>query len=241
MGLRWYVEAPVESSRARLVMLEINMCILCVSLVTFEIKSIFNDKLEYFKSFWNLNDVTLFIMSILCLVLEYKNFKYQQSLVNRELADPAPTTTALTAEEEALANAFDYKAYYLAYDPIESTLRVCYSILIINTHIKTLNVLSFYESVAFILRAMESVFLEIRAFAVFYLFVTMVFALAFNALEVIYYNPDVQRETGDYSDMGGLPFAAITASYRSALGDFSLSNFKFLGFQKAFAWIVWLA
>jgi hypothetical protein len=77
MGLRWYVEAPIESSRARLVMLEINMCILCVSLVTFEIKSIFNDKLEYFKSFWNLNDVTLFIISILCLVLEYKNFKYQ--------------------------------------------------------------------------------------------------------------------------------------------------------------------
>jgi hypothetical protein len=83
MGLRWYVEAPIESSHARLVMLEINICILCVSLVTFEIKSIFNDKLEYFKSFWNLNDVTLFIMSILCLVLEYKNFKYQQSLVNR--------------------------------------------------------------------------------------------------------------------------------------------------------------
>lgn len=85
---------------------------------------------------------------------------------------------------------WDYKGYYLAYDPQESALRVTYSILVINSHLKTLNVLSFYSSVAFIIKAMAAVFNGIVGYAVFFLFLVLMYALGFNALDMIWYNSD---------------------------------------------------
>jgi hypothetical protein len=50
-----------------MLLLGANMLLLCVSLCTFEIRSFLSDKIGYFQSFWNLNDISLFVMSIVTL------------------------------------------------------------------------------------------------------------------------------------------------------------------------------
>lgn len=49
-------------------------------------------------------------------------------------------------------------AEYYSYPLWESYIRVTYSVLIINTHLKVLNVAQFSESVAFIVKMLETVF-----------------------------------------------------------------------------------
>ena len=48
------------------------MVVLCVSLCTFELKSFLIDKLGYFQSFWNWNDILLFVFSGLTLFQEIR-------------------------------------------------------------------------------------------------------------------------------------------------------------------------
>lgn len=69
-------------------------------------------------------------------------------------------------------------------------LRVTYSILVINTHVKTLNVLSFYSSVAFIIKAMAAVFTEIPGYASMFFFLLIMYALSYNALDLLWLNSD---------------------------------------------------
>lgn len=64
------------SSEIRVSLLALNLLILILSLGTFEVKSMIENKLAYFESFWNKNDMMLFCMSIVCLGLEVKNLKY---------------------------------------------------------------------------------------------------------------------------------------------------------------------
>ena len=143
----------------------VNLIVLCCSLATFEVKSMIEDGFEYFESFWNKNDMMLFAMSIICLVQEFLNLSFQKRKIGRFLQGDEEL---LEEEEEEpdppvypVEKGFDYKRYYKAYDPHESILRVSYSLLIINTHVKTLNVLSFYSSVAFIIKAMQRVIIDI--------------------------------------------------------------------------------
>ncbi len=137
---------------------------------------------------------------------------------------------------------FDYKGYYLAYDPHESVLRVTYSILVINSHVKTLNVLSFYSSVAFIIKAMAAVFDGIVGYAVFFLFLVLMYALGFNALDMLWYNSDAMTPWGDYNGVGGMVFAMFAATYRNSLGDFIINTFQFPETpQLIAAWFLWLS
>jgi hypothetical protein len=76
VALRWYDTDPFESSRFRAVLLTINLVILSIGLVTYEVRSMITDKFDYIKDLWNLNDVTLFIMSIITLIMEYQNLSY---------------------------------------------------------------------------------------------------------------------------------------------------------------------
>jgi hypothetical protein len=58
----------------RIILLGANLLLLCLSLCTFEIRSFLADKIGYFQSFWNLNDICLFMMSLLTLFEEVKAF-----------------------------------------------------------------------------------------------------------------------------------------------------------------------
>ena len=56
-------------------LLAVNLFVLVASLCTFEIKSLINDGMDYFKSFYNINDIVLFILSVVNLTLEILLFK----------------------------------------------------------------------------------------------------------------------------------------------------------------------
>jgi hypothetical protein len=72
--LKWHTKYPAEMQIARIFLLGSNFLLLCCSLITFEVRSFMSDKLGYFKSFWNLNDVTLFLMSMVVLTQEVKAY-----------------------------------------------------------------------------------------------------------------------------------------------------------------------
>jgi hypothetical protein len=129
----------------------------------------------------------------------------------------------------------------MEYDPHESIMRVCYSLLIINTHVKTLNVLSFYPSVAFIIKAMQRVIEDIGGYAVFFFFLVTMYALAFNALDLLWLNSDAMWPEGDYVGMGGMAFATFVTTFRNSVGDFVLNTFRFPSRPVVTAsWIVFL-
>lgn len=225
-----------------------NLIMLCMSLMTFEVKSMLEDGFAYFSSFWNKNDMMLFVMSIICLVQEISNLKYQSKAFQTNVLALPLRGLEETAEEEAeplqdifSVSGFDYKGYYMHYDSHESITRVCYSLLIINTHIKTLNVLSFYPSVAFIIKAMQRVIEEIQGYAVFFFFLVLMYALAYNALDLLWLNSDAMWPEGDYVGMGGMVFATFITTYRISVGDFLLGTFRFLGNPlTTAAWFVFL-
>lgn len=136
---------------------------------------------------------------------------------------------------------FNYPQYYKDYDKGESLLRCMYSILIINIHIKLLNVLSFYVSVAFVIKAMQRVIEDIQGYGVFFFFLVLMYALAYNALDLLWLNSDALTPEGDFRGMGGMPFAFFIATYRMSLGDFILNTFRFPGNPiTVVAWIVFL-
>ena len=66
----------------RMILMSLNFIILCISLLTFEIKSFLEDKVGYIKSFWNQNDICLFFMSIAVLVQEFYIFYAHRSTLD---------------------------------------------------------------------------------------------------------------------------------------------------------------
>ena len=68
--LHWMESKPTTSSTARIILLSLNMMVLILSLCTFELKSFLVDKVGYLQSFWNWNDILLFVVSALTLFQE---------------------------------------------------------------------------------------------------------------------------------------------------------------------------
>lgn len=106
--LRWAKSNPIGTAIARITLLSLNLMVLLVSLCTFEIKSLINDGLEYFQSFYNINDICLFIFSVGTLVQEIVQFRKYQSLAqtSRNLEELE------TEESEEPENLFDPTTYY---------------------------------------------------------------------------------------------------------------------------------
>ena len=66
--------------------MSVNMFLLCISLCTFEFKSFLVDKIGYFQSFWNWNDILLFLFSFITLFQEIKALvKGKIEIVEKEL------------------------------------------------------------------------------------------------------------------------------------------------------------
>lgn len=119
-------------------------------------------------------------------------------------------------------------------------MRVSYSILIINTHVKTLNVLSFYSSVAFIIKAMAKVSRGLLFYALFFFFLVIMYALSYNALDLIWIIPSESKE-GDAEGMS-MPFAMFSYSFRISLGDWKLNTFTLLEYgMSRCTWFLWLS
>jgi len=106
-------------------------------------------------------------------------------------------------------------------------MRVTYSVLVIVANIKIMNILQFYEGIAFMVEIMENMAGELAPVMVFLFGIISVFALAAAALDVVYWNADMQTETGDYLGIGYYG-ASVMSMLRNSLGDFDISTYKFL-------------
>ena len=116
-----------------------------------------------------------------------------------------------------------------------------YSILVINTHLKTLNVLSFYSSVAFIIKAMAAVFKEIPGYAVMFFFFVLMFSLGFNALDIVWYSSSSPNKESDEVGLGGMAAATYFATIRNSIGDFQINTFKYPEQKTTIAvWVLFL-
>lgn len=105
-------------------------------------------------------------------------------------------------------------------------MRVTYSVMIISVHIKLLNVLSFYPSVAFLVKIMEKLVPELKTFMAFFFFLICMYAFSFLALDLIYNNGDIADPRGDYIGLGEIYGATFMYCIRMAVGDFDISTFK---------------
>ena len=105
-------------------------------------------------------------------------------------------------------------------------MHVTYSLLIISVHFKIFNVLSFYPSVAFLVKIMESLVQVLQTFLLFYAFLISMYAMSFLALHLIFNNGDIPDPRGDYIGLGGIWGATFMYTFRAANGDFDISTFK---------------
>jgi hypothetical protein len=105
-------------------------------------------------------------------------------------------------------------------------MRVTYSLLIVCVHFKILNVLSFYPSVAFLVKIMENLVKELQTFLLFFMFLISMYAMSFLALDLVYNNGDVPDPRGDYIGLGGIWGATFMNTFRVAVGDFDISTYK---------------
>lgn len=79
---------------------------------------------------------------------------------------------------------------YYDYPLWESYIRVTYSVLIINSHLKVLNVAQFSESVAFIVKMLETVFTVFMPFLLLNFSIMVCFSFCNNALDLVFFNSD---------------------------------------------------
>ena len=131
---------------------------------------------------------------------------------------------------------------WYVYDSYESTMRVTYSVMIISVHIKILNVLSFYPSVAFLVKIMEKLVEVLRTFIAFFFFLICMYSFAYLALDLIFNNGDIADPRGDYIGLGDIYGATIMYSIRMAVGDFDISTYKNLPTpQKVIAFVLFIS
>lgn len=93
-------------------------------------------------------------------------------------------------------------------------MRVCYSFLIIVIHVKIMNVLSFYGSVAFLVKIMESMVGALAPFLAFIFFFVVMFAMTNAALDITYGNTDKMEPAGDYTGFFGMAGAHLMMTFR---------------------------
>ena len=77
--LAWQNTNPYVSGIIRAGLMSCNLLVLVLSLCTFEIKSLLEDGLDYFKSFYNLNDMCLFALSVVIIGQEYNLLMHPDS------------------------------------------------------------------------------------------------------------------------------------------------------------------
>lgn len=239
----------------------LNLLVLCMSLCTFEIKSFLSDKLGYVQSFWNQNDMCLFLMSMTVCIMELMifiqqrdNFEVDYGLLDDEEEEEIPeggTAAArflmrgmkrmLRPKKKARGElVFDVAEYY-SYPKYEQYLRMTYGILAINSFLKILNVAQFSANVAFLVKMLAFIFEKFKPFVIFWFAIIWMFALCVQALDVVFYNGDSMTQGGEYNGFFGMFGPCLIYTIRNSVGDFQPDTIKFLPtYQRIFMWMYWI-
>lgn len=194
----------MKSSLARISLLGLNMVVLFLSLCTFELKSFLIDKLGYLQSFWNWNDILLFVLSGLTLFQEIRALvkgniqSLEYILVFGEEADAGTDDSLLRIlkkkkrageGEVGGADEFDPSDYYDS-EIWQQWMRVSYCLLCLHISIKVLSVAQFNENIAFLVKILSKVFEDLLPFFLLWFAIQFMFGLTINALDLIFWNAD---------------------------------------------------
>ena len=117
---------------------------------------------------------------------------------------------------------------YYDYPVWESYIRVTYAVLIINTHLKVLNVAQFSEGVAFIVKMLSTIFDVFMPFLLLNFSIMVCFSFCNNALDVVFYNSDSPTQGGEYDGFFGMAGPILLWTIRNGVGDFQPDTFKFM-------------
>lgn len=219
--LRWQKLHPIGAGKLRIALMSVNMFILLLSEVTFEVKSLINEGLAYFDSFYNKNDIMLFLLSVACLAQEILLYKDPNNVVGE------------------YSETFMVDELY-QYGLREQILRITYSVLLVSVNIKIMAVLQFYESIAFMVEIMENISGAMAPVIAFFVWFIIMFAMAANSLDVVFYTSGTKNTTGDYTGIT-IWGAHIITMFHNSLADFKVWTYKFLPWpQKYVIWPLWI-
>jgi hypothetical protein len=240
--LYWQNNFPYHMTFARTCISGLNLIVLCLSLCSFEIKSFLADKAGYLQSFWNQNDICLFItsatvfaMEIRALIVHGSNLDELYGLIEED--GPLRMLKKKSARGDAT---FDVKVYY-SYPEFETYLRMVYAILTINSYLKVLNVAQFSENVAFLVKMLGYIFNKFKPFILFWFGIMIMFSFCINAIDLVFYNSDSTGQGGEYEGFLGMFGPCLIYTVRNSVGDFQPDTIKFLPTpQRITMWIYWL-
>jgi hypothetical protein len=242
--LKWQKEEPKLMQMLRISLLGLNLLLLCISLCTFEIRSFLADKLGYFQSFWNLNDIGLFIMSTVTLFQELKSFISNRGGYDSEIDEDDGESMLRMLKKKRRGGGggseFDPADYY-TYDPWLQWLRVSYCMLIVTVCVKVLNVAQFNDSIAFLVKILEKVISVILPFVVLWICIIIMFSFCINALDLVFFNSDSPTQGGDYEGFFNMFGPILLYTIRNSVGDFQPDTLKFLPMpQRITMWIYFM-
>lgn len=94
----------------------------------------------------------------------------------------------------------------------------------ISIHIKILAVLSFFPSVAYLVKILVRVVQQLGVFILFFFFYLVMFTFAFLALDLVFF--DSKSKFGDYNGFGGIYGATFMFTLRQAVGNLDFAPFR---------------
>lgn len=243
--LQYQKTNPVLMTSLRILIAFVNMLVLSVSLLTFEISSFLADTAGYIKSFWNQNDICLFFMTITVFLLElriwicYRDDLNEQYGIEEKVFDEVlgrMLKKKKAARGDGVIDVYDYYSY----PEYDQWLRFVYGILVINSFLKILNVAQFSENVAFLVKMLGYMFEKFQPFILFWFAIMIMFAFCVQALDLVFYNSDSFTQGGDYEGLLGMFGPCLVFTMRNSVGDFQPDTFKFLPpAQRITMWIYW--
>lgn len=138
-------------------------------------------KAKYFKSFWNYNDISVFLLSISLAVSE--SYYYFSG-----------------SEEKGIVTVIiDSGEIQIPVDPTQKQfLRVQYSAMILSNFFKILNVAQVYPSIGYLVKMMGQIAIEAIPFLVFFMYLNFTFTFIFFAIDLSFDETNSKDPMGEY-------------------------------------------
>lgn len=86
----------------------------------------------------------------------------------------------------------------------------------------------FNDSIAFLVKILETVISVILPFVVLWLSIIVMFCFVVNALDVVFFNSDSPTISGDYEHFFGMFGPIVLFTIRQSVGDFQTDTLKYL-------------
>jgi hypothetical protein len=193
LSLSWDLEYHEVYASYRNIANVINLVIVVTSVCTFEVRQLCEEGWDYFKSFYNISDLSFVIFTIIVLVLNYLDQpKFWVSA--EDVTDPVyrmlkPKGSSVTDEAAITATGIDLHDHTL----LVQCVRCAYSFLVLFAFIKMLQLAQFFDQVAFLVKMIGGIMGKSVPFLFFFLTVVVTFSLTLSCLDVVFSDPKLAK------------------------------------------------